>query len=86
LGPAKRRHSPGTVLIVDGTLVPTRDTVRLHDLRHTMVTLLLELGVPPHIVQAIAGHANIDVTMKVYAHANLDAMREAMGKFNDRLG
>jgi Transposase DDE domain/Helix-turn-helix of DDE superfamily endonuclease len=25
VGPAKRRHSPGTVLIVDGTLVPTRD-------------------------------------------------------------
>jgi integrase len=23
------------------------DTVRLHDLRHTMVTLLLKLGVPP---------------------------------------
>ncbi|MGC4856109.1 site-specific integrase [Micromonospora sp. DT4] len=29
--------------------------VRLHDLRHTVVSLLMELGVPPHVVQAIAG-------------------------------
>jgi integrase len=31
--------------------------VRLHDLRHTVVSLLMELGVPPHVVQAIARHA-----------------------------
>jgi integrase len=31
------------------------DGVRLHDLRHSCVTLLLELKVPPHIVQAIVG-------------------------------
>lgn len=55
-----------------------------HDLRHTMVTLLLEWGTPPHIVQAIARHAGIEVTMKVYAHANLDAMREAVNKFDQR--
>ena len=61
------------------------EDVRLHDLRHTMVTLLLELGVPPHVVQAIAGHADIEVTMKIYAHANLDAMRSAMGKLDDHL-
>jgi integrase len=60
--------------------------VRLHDLRHTMVTLLLELGVPPHLVQAIARHANVDITMKIYAHTNLDAMREGMKRLDDRLG
>lgn len=52
--------------------------VRLHDLRHTVVTLLLNLGVPPHIVQAIARHADVDVTMSIYAHPDLDAMRRAM--------
>jgi integrase-like protein len=46
-------------------------TVRLHDLRHTVVSLLLHLGTPPHVVQAIARHA--DVTMTIYAHTNLDA-------------
>lgn len=52
--------------------------VRLHDLRHTVVSLLLALGTPPHVVQAIARHADIDVTMTIYAHTNLDAMRQAL--------
>jgi len=52
--------------------------VRLHDLRHTVVSLLLDLGTPPHVVQAIARHAHIDVTMSIYAHTNLDAMRQAL--------
>ena len=58
--------------------------VRLHDLRHTVVSLLLELGVPPHVVQAIAQHADVKITLKVYAHANLDAMRQALGKRSSR--
>jgi integrase len=53
-------------------------TVRLHDFRHTVVTLLLELGTPPHVVQAIARHADLDVTLSIYAHTNLDAMRAAL--------
>ncbi|HEV7453479.1 MAG TPA: tyrosine-type recombinase/integrase [Pseudonocardiaceae bacterium] len=55
--------------------------VRLHDLRHT-VSLLLELGTPPHVVQAIARHADLDVTMRIYAHTNLDTMREALDKID----
>ncbi|MFY1703555.1 tyrosine-type recombinase/integrase [Micromonospora sp. WMMA1923] len=59
--------------------------VRLHDLRHTVVSLLMELGVPPHVVQAIARHADVKLTLKVYSHANLDAMRQALGKLDGRL-
>lgn len=57
-------------------------SVRLHDLRHTVVSLLLELGTPPHIVQAIARHADLEITLSIYAHANLDAMREALDKID----
>jgi integrase len=60
-------------------------TVRLHVLRHTMVTLLLQLGVPLHVVRAIARHANVDITLKIYAHTNLDVMREAVNRLDDRL-
>lgn len=59
--------------------------VRLHDLRHTVVSLLMGLGVPPHVVQAIARHADVKLTLKVYSHANLDAMRQALGKLDGRL-
>jgi hypothetical protein len=42
--------------------------VRLHDLRHAVVSLLLDLGTPPHV----------DITMAIYAHTNLEAMRQAL--------
>jgi integrase len=52
--------------------------VRLHDFRHTVVSLLLQLKTPPHTVQRIARHAALDVTLSIYAHTDLDAMREAL--------
>ncbi|MEO3813053.1 hypothetical protein ABGB17_28960 [Sphaerisporangium sp. B11E5] len=36
-------------------------------MRHTAVSLLLDLGVPPHMVREIVGHSDIEVTMDVYA-------------------
>lgn len=59
---------------------------RFHDLRHTCVTLLLELGVPPHVVRDIVGHSDIEVTMTIYAHVSLDEKRKALGKLGDALG
>jgi integrase len=59
--------------------------IRLHDLRHTMVTQLLDLGAPPHLVQAIARHADVDITLKIYAHTNLDAMRAGLKRLDDYL-
>jgi integrase len=58
---------------------------RFHDLRHSCVTLLLELGVPPHIVRDIVGHADIGVTMTIYAHASLEEKRAALKRLDERL-
>jgi integrase len=54
--------------------------MRFHDPRHSCVTLLLRLNVPPHIVQAIVGHAAVQVTMAVHAHASLEDQRKALGQ------
>jgi integrase len=43
-----------------------------------VVSLLLQLKTPPHTVQRIARHAALDVTLSIYAHTDLDAMREAL--------
>jgi integrase len=59
--------------------------VRFHDLRHRCVTLLLDLGVPPHVVREIVGHADIQVTMTIYAHASMAEKREAMRRLDERL-
>jgi integrase len=59
--------------------------VRLHDLRHTCVSLLLALGVHPRVVMEIVGHAAVEMTMNVYGHVVLDAQREALTQLNDLL-
>jgi integrase len=59
--------------------------LRLHDLRHTCVTLLLDLGVPPHIVREIAGHSALEVTMTIYAHASLHERYKALSRLGERL-
>ncbi|MEU5690934.1 tyrosine-type recombinase/integrase [Actinosynnema sp. NPDC020468] len=62
------------------------DGVRFHDLRHSCVTLLLRLGVPPHIVRDIAGHSDIAVTMTIYGSVSLQDKREALRKLAVELG
>ncbi|MDO5378490.1 MAG: site-specific integrase [Clostridia bacterium] len=50
---------------------------RLHDLRHTYVSRLLLAGAVPRVVQYVAGHASLDMTLRVYAHVTgADALRE----------
>jgi integrase len=60
-------------------------TLRFHDLRHTAVSLLLALGVPPHVVREIAGHSDIKVTMTVYAHGNLSEKTMALSRLGNAL-
>ena len=59
---------------------------RFHDLRHTCVTLLLDLGTPPHVVREIVGHSAIEITMTIYAHVSLEEKRKALGKLGEVLG
>lgn len=42
--------------------------IRFHDLRHVHATLLLEAGVPVHVVAARLGHADPSITLRTYAH------------------
>lgn len=43
--------------------------VGVHGLRHTYATLAIRAGIPAHIVSKRLGHANVGITMTVYAHA-----------------
>jgi integrase len=53
--------------------------VRLYDARHTTITLLMEEGVDPTIIQAIAGHSSL-VPQEAYKHANVRHLAQALGK------
>lgn len=43
--------------------------IKFHGLRHTVATLMLSAGVPAHVVQRRLGHAKVEMTLGVYAHA-----------------
>lgn len=42
--------------------------IRIHDLRHTAATLLLESGAHPKVVQELLGHSTITLTLDTYSH------------------
>ncbi len=49
-------------------------TIRFHDLRHSIATLLLEQGVDLVVIKELLGHAHIGV----YAHVRLRLQRRAI--------
>jgi len=42
--------------------------IRIHDLRHTFATLAIQAGVPIKVVSEGLGHADIAITLRIYAH------------------
>lgn len=58
--------------------------IRFHDLRHTAATLLLSQGVHPKVVSETLGHADISITLRVYAHVTPN-MQQAAADAMDRL-
>lgn len=55
-------------------------TIRLHDVRHTMATNALAVGVHPKVVQEQLGHSTIAVTMDTYSHVPQAVRRESAGR------
>jgi len=60
-------------------------SVRVHDLRHTFASLLLERGENPKVVQELLGHSSIAVTMDIYSHVIPGLKEKAVAKLNDIL-
>jgi integrase len=59
--------------------------IRLHDLRHTVATLLKTLRVPQRDAMQILGHARISVTLEIYTDSDSDSQRDALTRMSDRL-
>jgi len=56
--------------------------IRLHDLRHTHATLLIQSGVSPKVVQERLGHADINITLNTYTHVMPEMAQEAADKID----
>lgn len=59
---------------------------RRHDLRHLSATMLIASGLDPKSVQARLGHATINMTMNLYAHAIQSRDRLAAEAMDKALG
>jgi len=57
--------------------------LRLHDLRHTFATRLIQAGVDVFTVQRILGHSTITMTMR-YVHSFEPEMRAAVEKLDEK--
>jgi integrase len=55
-------------------------TIRLHDLRHTFASLLIQNGESLAYVKEQMGHSSIKVTVDVYGHLVPGANRQAVNK------
>lgn len=51
----------------------------LHELRHTVGTVLREKGVDIYSISKLLGHASIDVTVSTYVHNDIEVLRRAIG-------
>jgi integrase len=52
--------------------------LRFHDLRHTVITELAEMGVADHVLESISGHLSRRMLAHYYSHIRIDAKRQAL--------
>ena len=58
---------------------------RFHDLRHTVITELAELGVADHVLESISGHLSRRM-LEHYSHIRIDAKRQALDALDQARG
>lgn len=59
--------------------------IRVHDIRHTHATLMLEAGASLKDVQERLGHSSIKMTGDIYAHVTPIMLEKSSQSFSDYL-
>jgi integrase len=58
-------------------------SIRFHDLRHTSISFLLEMGLPVNTVQHRAGHSRASVTVDIYGHSMVGTQNQAAERIEE---
>lgn len=54
-------------------------------LRHTFISNLANNGIDPQVTKELARHSNINTTMDIYTHINVDSQKQAINAvFNSK--
>lgn len=56
--------------------------IRVHDLRHSHASMLVELGFTPLLIAERLGHENIQTTLETYSHLYPNKQVEAAEKLS----
>lgn len=59
--------------------------IKVHYLRHTVGSLLKDLGVPARDAQTILGHTRISTTLEIYTDTGDPAQRDALSRLHGLL-
>jgi integrase len=62
------------------------DRFRVHDLRHSAASLMIQAGYPPKMLQEIMGHASITTTLDLYGHLYPGEMDRYADRLNEAAG
>ncbi len=57
--------------------------IKVHDIRHTCATHLLDNGADIRYVQELLGHASLSST-QIYTHVSIKKLKETHGKYHPR--
>ena len=60
--------------------------IKVHHVRHTVGSLLKDLGVPARDAQTILGHTRISTTLEIYTDTDEQARRDALTRLQSLLG
>ena len=59
-------------------------TIRIHDLRHSHASMLINMGMSPLLVQERLGHEKIETTLNIYSHLYQDTQEELSAKLQEQ--
>lgn len=58
--------------------------IRIHDLRHSHASMLINMGFSPLLVQERLGHEKIETTLNIYSHLYQDTQEELSTKLQEQ--
>ena len=64
---------------------PDLPYLSVHKLRHCFASLLVESGADLKAIQTLMGHENLDVTLQIYSHSNLNRQKECIDGLNEMI-
>lgn len=57
--------------------------IRVHDIRHSHASMLIELGFAPLLIAERLGHENVQTTLETYAHLYPNKHKEVADRLQD---